>query len=69
MELLENTSMNEYTIKLIEDKQLPYGPIYSLRLVELEILKTYIEIQLKTRFIWPFKSLVGIFILFNQKLD
>ena len=51
MELPENTSTNEHTIKLIKNKQPPYGPIYSLRPVELEILKTYIETNLKTGFI------------------
>ncbi len=51
MELLENTGMNAYAIKLIEGKQPPYGPIYTLSLVELETLKTYIETNLKTGFI------------------
>ncbi len=51
IELYENICMNEHTIKLVEDKELPYGPIYSLRPVELETLKTYIETYLKTRFI------------------
>ncbi len=69
MELPENTGMNEYAIKLIEGKQTPYGPIYVLRLVELETLKTYIETQLKTGFIWPSKSSVGMLILFDKKPD
>lgn len=51
MELPENTSINEYAIELKKSKQLPYRPIYSLKLVELETLKTYIETYLKTRFI------------------
>ncbi len=42
MELLENTGMNEYTIELVEGKQPPYGPIYTLSPLELETLKTYI---------------------------
>ena len=41
-ELSENTKMNKYAIKLKEDKQLLFGPIYSLKPVELETLKTYI---------------------------
>ena len=69
IELPKNTSMNKYAIKLIERKQLSYGPIYNLKLVELEILKTYIEIHLKIWFIWPFKSLAGALIFFDQKLD
>ena len=40
--------MNKYTIKLVEGKQLLYKQIYSLRQVELENLKTYIKIYLKT---------------------
>ena len=41
MELLENTSINEHIIELIESKQLLYKSFYSLRLVELETLKIY----------------------------
>lgn len=48
MELPENTSIDEYVIKLIDEKQLLYGPIYIFSLVELEILKAYIEIYQKT---------------------
>lgn len=69
MELPENTDINKHAIKLVKDKQLLYGPIYSLKLVELKILKTYIETYLKTRFIWPFKSLANALIFFDQKLD
>ncbi len=51
MELSENMGINEHIIELIDEKQPLYGPIYALSSVELEILKTYIEIYLKTRFI------------------
>lgn len=51
IELLENTNINEYIIELIKEKQLLYKLIYALRLVELEILKTYIKTYLKIRFI------------------
>ena len=37
--------------------------------MEVEILKTYIETHLKTGFIWPFKSSVSAFILFDKKPD
>ena len=40
--LLENTRKNEHAIKLEEGKQPSFEPIYSLGLVELETLKTYI---------------------------
>ena len=69
IEVLENTRMNEYAIKLIDGKQSSYGPIYALNLVELETLKTYIETYLKTRFIQLFKSPTSTFILFDKKLD
>lgn len=51
IKLSKNTSINEHTIKLVEGKQPPYRPIYSLKLVELEILKTYIKTYLKIGFI------------------
>ncbi len=69
MELLENTGMNENAIELIDGKQLLYRPIYTLSLVELETLKTYIETHLKTRFIWPSKFPAGTSILFDKKPD
>ena len=67
MELPENTGMNKHTIKLEEGKQPLFGLIYSLGPVELEILKTYININLANSFIRPFKSLVGAPILYNRK--
>ena len=51
MEIVENTSMNEYIIKLIDGKQPPYRPIYALSLIELETLKAHIKTHLKTGFI------------------
>ena len=49
--LLEQPGANKHAIELEEGKQPPYGPIYSLGLVELKILKTYIEINLANSFI------------------
>lgn len=69
MELPENISINKYAIELIEDKQLPYGPIYSLSPIELEILKTYIKIHLKTGFIRSFNYSASAFIIFDKKPD
>ena len=51
MELLENTGVNEYAIEMVKRKQLFYGPIYALSLMELETLKIYIKTHLKTGFI------------------
>lgn len=50
-------------------KQTPYEIIYALNPVELEILNVYIEIYLKTRFIWSSKSFTSAFIWFDKKFD
>ena len=68
-ELPEKTGINEHAIKLEEGKQPSFGPIYSLGLVELETLKTYIETNLANGFIRPSKSPVGALILFDRKPD
>ena len=65
----ENTKINEHIIKLEESKQLFFGPIYSLDLIELETLKTYIKTNLANSFIWSLKFPTDILILFNWKLD
>lgn len=69
MELPENTGINKHAIELVKGKQPSYGPIYSLGLVKLETLKTYIEIYLKTGFIQPSKSPAGALIFFDKKSD
>lgn len=51
MVVLEQNKLNEHDIELESDKQAPYRPIYNLGPVELETLKAYIEIYLKTGFI------------------
>ena len=66
-ELSENTRMNEHAIKLKERKHPPFGPIYSLRPVELETLKTYIKTNLANGFIRPSKSPARAPILTNRK--
>ena len=66
-ELPENTKINKYTIALEESKQPLFGSIYSLKLVELETLKTYIKTNLANGFIWPSKSPVKAPILFDKK--
>ena len=68
-ELPEHTKINDHAIELVDDRQPPYGPIYSLRPVELETLKTYIETNLKKCFIRPSKSLARAPILFDKKPD
>ncbi len=68
-ELSKHTEINDYTIKLVDDWQPPYGPIYSLRPIELETLKAYIENNLASGFIRPSKSPAGTPILFDKKSD
>ena len=60
---------NEHAIELEKGKQPPYGPIYSLGLVELQILKTYIRTNLSNSFIRASKSPAGAWILFVRKPD
>ena len=59
--------MNEYAIKLKEDKQPSFGPIYSLRPVKLEMLKTYIKTNLANGFICSSISPARASILFDRK--
>ena len=67
-ELLEHIGINDHAIKLVERCQQPsYGPIYSLRPVELETLKAYIETNLANGFIRPSKSPASAPILFDRK--
>ena len=49
--LLDLAEINDYATKLEEDKQPLFGQIYSLELVELKILKTYIKTNLANNFI------------------
>ena len=65
--LLKYSRINDHFINLLKDKQLPYSLIYGLRLIELEILKTYIKANLASGFIRSFKSLASIAILFVEK--
>ena len=65
----DRIELNKYTIDLEDSKQSPYRPIYGLDPVELETLKTYIEIHLKSGFIRLSKSPADAYILFNKKLD
>ena len=67
--LPKHTEINDHAIELVEGQQPLYGPIYSLRLIELETLKAYIETNLAKRFIRPSKSPAGDLILFDRKSD
>ena len=50
MKLSKLTSINNQAINMIESKQIPYSLIYSLKVVELKTLKTYIKIRLMNLF-------------------
>ena len=64
VELLEHTGINDHPINLLDNKQLPYDPIYCLELLELEILKTYIKANVASGFIRLSKFSTGTPILF-----
>ena len=66
-ELSKYNKINNHPINLLDDKQPPYGPIYSLGPVALEILKTYIKANLAISFINSSKSLASALILFVWK--
>ena len=68
-ELPEQTGMNDYAIKLENNKEPFFSPIYSLELVELETLKIYVKTNLANNFIHPLKSPAKVSIFFNQKPD
>lgn len=67
--LLKYTRINNYIIKPKKDKLPPFGLIYSLKPVELEILKTYMKTNLINGFIWSFKFPTKVSIFFYQKLN
>ena len=51
VKFLKNFEINKYAIELKKNKQLSFGLIYSLKPIKLEILKTYILINLANSFI------------------
>ena len=69
IDFFEYIKINDYIIKLEKSKQLFFKLIYNLGLIKLKMLKTYIKTNLVNNFIQSFKTLVKIFIFFNQKLN
>lgn len=67
MILLKQTNINNYFIEFKNNKKLFYKLIYSLGLVNSKTLKIYIDIYLRTGFIWLFKFPIGTLILFDKK--
>ena len=65
-EPLKHIEINDHAMKLVDGcQQPPYGPIYSLKPMELETLKAYIKTNLADGFIKPSKSLASAPILFD----
>ena len=64
IKLLEYNGINDYSINLLDIKQLYYGLTYSLELIGLEILKIYIKVNQTSSLIRLFKSLTNTTILF-----
>lgn len=58
--LLEYVKINDHPINLLDHKELFHSPIFSLKLLELEILKTYIEANLVSNFIKSSKFFASI---------
>lgn len=59
----------EHAIKLVNDKQLAYYPIYSQGLVEVKTLKSYIKTNLANVFNQFSNSLAQALIFFVQNVD
>ena len=67
-ELPEHPEINNHAIELVNEcQQPPNGPIYSLKPVELETLKAYIETNLANSFIRLSNSPACFLILFDRK--
>lgn len=69
IELLEYNKVNNHSINLFNNKQLFYSLIYRLRLIKLQILKTYTRADLAISFIRYIKSFAVVLVLFIQKKD
>ena len=69
IELPEHMRIHNHTIKLVNNWLPPYTLIYSLGLVELDILNAYINNNLANSFIKLFKSPARALILFDKKPD
>ncbi len=68
-EFLKYIGINNHVIELVDNRQPLYGPIYSPSLLELQILKAYIENNLANGFISPSKFPAEVPIFSNKKFD
>lgn len=53
---LPKHSQYNLAIKIKEEKQPSFGPVYDKSLIELGVLCDYINVMLAKKFIWPLKS-------------
>ena len=67
IKLFKHKDINNYAIKLVDDCKSSYGLIYSLGLMALKTLKTYIENNLVNGFIKFAKSFIRASIFFDKK--
>lgn len=67
--LHEYTRINDHIIGLVDNQEQLYKSIYSLELVELKILQTYLKKNLANKFIKPSIVLIDALIFFDQKSD
>lgn len=68
MELPYHTKINDHVSDLVDDREPPYGTIYSLGSVELKILKAYIKNNPANSFNISSKSFLRVPMLFGKKL-
>lgn len=69
IELREHMSINDYAMDLVENKQLPYNRINSIRPLKLKTVKTFIKTNLANNFIKSSKSLADAHIFFVQNTN
>lgn len=63
--LLEHSKINNYAIKQKKGKYWSFGPIYKLGLIDIEMFKIYIKINLTNNFIQSLKLCIRAFIFFD----
>ena len=59
----------DHTIDVVDGKEPPWGPIYTLSEKELGVLREYLDTMLKTGKLRPSKSPAGASILFVPKKE
>jgi hypothetical protein len=68
-ESMPSHSPQDLAIELLDGKQPPWGPIYNLSEIELDTLRSFLEVQLKCGGVRPSKSPAGAPVFFLPKKD